>query len=116
MPEFSIMMPVNGRERRVKMKMEYLVSALTSHESKPSEIALGVSGPVSLHHPFCLPLGSVILCAEKQASCAGWLGPSSVCHARYTAQDGMESQILWEQRKWSWAAEGLSIVWALKCI
>lgn len=44
MPEFSIMMPVNGRERRAKMKMEYLVSALTSHESKPSEIALGSPG------------------------------------------------------------------------
>lgn len=44
MPEFSVMMPVNGRERRAKMKMDYLVSALTSHESKPSEIALGSPG------------------------------------------------------------------------
>lgn len=54
MPEFSITMPVNGREWRVKMKMEYLVSALTSHESKPSEIALGSLGlSASTIHSAC---------------------------------------------------------------
>lgn len=102
------------------MKMEYLVSALTSHESKPSEIALGSLGlSASTIHSDC-PLGGVIphaaRAAHRRASPVRWVA-GSLRWVPCSPLVGMESQPL-QSRGGGWrrAAEGLSAVWAVKCV